>query len=62
MESTQIQESKKRSINYMQAVELQGKLKSKVYFVQYLDKHCKYTFSSCLTPLQCSSTCRHPLR
>ena len=46
MESTQIQESKKRSINYMQAVELQGKLKSKADFVQYLDKHRKCTFAS----------------
>ena len=62
MESTQIQESKKRSINYMQAVELQAKLKSKADFVQYLDKHRKYTSSSWLTPLQCSSTCRRPLR
>ena len=42
MESTQIQESKKRTIGFMQAQELQWKLKSKADFIQYLDKHRKY--------------------
>ena len=33
MEGSQIQESKKRSVGFMQAVELQGKLKSKADFI-----------------------------
>ena len=41
MESSQIQESKKRTLGFMQAQELQWKLKSKADFLQYLDKHRK---------------------
>ena len=41
MESNQIQESKKRTIGFMQGQELQWKLKSKADFIQYLDKHRK---------------------
>ena len=41
MESNQILESKKRSLGFIQANELNWKLKSKADFVQYLDKHRK---------------------
>ena len=51
MESEQIVESKKRTLGFMQAQELQWKLKSKADFVQYLDKHRKYPRFSILTPL-----------
>ena len=50
MESSQIQDSKKRTIGFMQAQELQWKLKSKADFVQYLDKHRKYLYLHRLTP------------
>ena len=38
MQSSQIDSSKKRSLNMMMAKELEWKLKSKADFVQYLDK------------------------
>ena len=41
MESQQIKESKKRSIQYLQAQEIAWRLKSKADFIQYLDKHRK---------------------
>ena len=42
MESQQIKESKKRSIQYLQAQEIAWRLKSKADFIQYLDKHLQY--------------------
>ena len=41
MESTQITESKKRTISHISAQELVGKLKSKQDFLVYLDQHRK---------------------
>ena len=41
MENDPTLESKKRSLGYIQAAELQWKLKSKADFIQYLDKHRK---------------------
>lgn len=35
-------ESKKRSLSYIKAQELEWKLKSKADFYQYLDKHLQY--------------------
>ena len=49
MESRQITESKKRSLGFIQANELNYKLKSKADFVQYLDKHRKLIFIFILT-------------
>ena len=60
MDSSQIQESKKRTLTYIQAQELQWKLKSKHDFFQYLDKHRKYRYIPLLTPMQCNTTCRRP--
>ena len=51
MESTQITNSKKRSVGDMQATELYSRLRSKADFIQYLDKHRKYPTPSFLTPL-----------
>ena len=48
MESTQIVESKKRAIGQITAQELSYKLKSKMDFIVYLDKHCKYLESRTL--------------
>ena len=42
MEPNQIKESKKRSMQYLQAQELAWRLKSKADFLQYLDKHLQY--------------------
>ena len=42
MQDDQITESKKRSIEYLDARELSWKLKSKADFVTYLDKHKQY--------------------
>ena len=41
MDPNQIAETKKRSIGYMQAQELQWKLKSKQDLLTYLDSHRK---------------------
>ena len=41
MDPDQITETKKRSIGYMQAQELQWKLKSKQDLLTYLDSHRK---------------------
>ena len=41
-------ESKKRSLGFLQASELNYKLKSKADFVQYLDKHRKWHIQSSL--------------
>ena len=40
----------------MQATEIQWKLKSKLDFLQYLDKHREYRYTFDLTPLQFSTT------
>ena len=50
MESSQILESKKRSLGFIQASELEYKLKSKADFLQYLDKHRKSILHLRLTP------------
>ena len=42
MDSNPAAQSKKRSLVYMNAQELAGKLKSKEDFIVYLDKHRKY--------------------
>ena len=42
MQQDQITESKKRSIEYLDARELSWKLKSKADFISYLDKHKQY--------------------
>ena len=42
MQEDQITESKKRSIEYLDARELSWKLKSKADFINYLDKHKQY--------------------
>lgn len=42
MQEDQITESKKRSIEYLDARELSWKLKSKSDFITYLDKHKQY--------------------
>ena len=34
--------SKKRTLTYMHANELTGRLTSKADFIKYLDNHCKY--------------------
>ena len=49
MEQQQITETKKRTMGYMLATELQWKLKSKQDFVVYLDQHRKHLFSFYLT-------------
>ena len=49
MESAQNIESKKRTLGFMLTADLQGKLKSKQDFVDYLDKHRKYLPPSSLT-------------
>jgi hypothetical protein len=36
--------SKKRTLTYMHANELTGRLTSKADFIKYLDNHCKLTF------------------
>ena len=51
---------KKRSLTYMNANELTGKLRSKADFLAYLDKHRKYRFILILTSLQCSITFQTP--
>ena len=43
--------SKKRSLSYMHAHELAGRLHSKADFLVYLDKHRKCRLYSILTPL-----------
>ena len=43
--------SKKRSLSYMHAHELAGRLHSKADFIVYLDKHRKCNIYSILTPL-----------
>ena len=43
--------SKKRSLSYMHAHELAGRLLSKVDFIVYLDKHRKYCLFYILIPL-----------
>ena len=50
MESSEITESKKRSLGFIQANELNYKLKSKADFVQYLDKHRKSPHLFLFTP------------
>ena len=42
------QETKKRTMGFMLAAELQWKLKSKQDFVVYLDQHRKYLWLFCL--------------
>ena len=42
MESNQITESKKRTLGYVTAQELSGKLRSKQDFIVYLDQHRKF--------------------
>ena len=49
--------SKKRSLKFMNAQEMSWKLNSKQDFLTYLDQHRKYSFAFCLTPLQYSSIC-----
>ena len=51
MEGAQIKESKKRSIGFMQAQDLESKLKSKIDIVYYLEKHRKYCRVLSLTPI-----------
>ena len=51
MEGSQIQDSKKRSLNFIQAQELQARLKSKVDMLNYLDKHRRSRHLPYLTPL-----------
>ena len=43
--------AKKRSIAYVDARDFASKLKSKVDFIIYLDKNCKYLHSFSLTLL-----------
>ena len=57
MDNNQINSSKKRPLHFMQARELQGKLKSKEDFFKYLDEHRKCTHIFVLTFFQSSSTC-----
>ena len=57
MESNQITESKKRTLQTVTTQDLVGKLRSKQDFIIYLDQHRKCPFSLDLTLLQSSSTC-----
>ena len=49
--------SKKRSLNFVLAQEMNWKLCSKQDFLTYFDQHRKYSFAFCLIPLQYSITC-----
>ena len=55
--------SKKRSLSYMHAHELAGRLHSKVDFIVYLDKHRKCNIYTNLNPLsfQSSTTSLRPI-
>ena len=44
MDAMDANQAKKRSIQYIDARDLAGKLKSKQDFIVYLDKHRKYLF------------------
>ena len=48
--------SKKRTLTYMHANELTGRLTSKADFIKYLDNHCKFHPPSSLTSFQYSTT------
>ena len=48
MEQQQITETKKRTMGFMLAAELQWKLKSKQDFIVYLDQHRTYLCPFCL--------------
>ena len=50
MDQSQITESKKRSLTYIQAQEIAYKLKSKADLIQYMDKHRKCPALPLLTP------------
>ena len=53
--------AKKRTLTYMHANELTGRLTSKADFLKYLDNHRKYTLDHpSLTAFQCSTTCQTP--
>ena len=51
MEQNPNPNNKKRGIKHLLAAELSWKLKSKADFLQYLDKHRKYSLVSSLTVL-----------
>ena len=53
--------AKKRTLTYMHANELTGRLTSKADFLKYLDNHCKYHQLFPLTAFQCSTTCQTPM-
>lgn len=48
--------SKKRTLTYMHANELTGRLTSKADFIKYLDNHCKFNQLSSLISFQYSTT------
>ena len=55
MDAAQNVETKKRTLGYMMTAEIAGKLRSKVDYYQYLDKHSKSLFFFLLDPhpVQC---------
>ena len=57
MQQNAPENSKKRSLNFLNAQEMGWKLNSKQDFITYFDQHRKYSFAFCLTPLQYSTTC-----